>query len=39
MIETQIIKEDSKTVAVIIDYNEYLKLKEYEQDFQDYNSA
>ena len=30
MIKTQIIKEDSKPVAVILDYKEYLRLKETE---------
>ena len=39
MIKTQIIKEDSKPVAVILDYGEYLRLKEIEQDKVDYFSA
>jgi len=39
MIRTQIIKEDSRPVAVILDYNEYRRLKEIEQDKADYYSA
>lgn len=39
MIKTQIIKEDSKPVAVILDYKEYLRLKDIEQDKFDYYSA
>ena len=39
MIKTQIIKEDNKPVAVVMDYKEYLKLKEAEQDKSDYYSA
>lgn len=39
MIKTQTIKEDSKPVAVILDYKEYLRLKGTEQDKVDYNSA
>jgi hypothetical protein len=39
MIKTQVIKEDNKPVAVIMDYNEYLRLKEIEQDKKDYLSA
>jgi Ethanolamine utilization protein EutJ (predicted chaperonin) len=39
MIKTQIIKEDKKPVAVILDYNEYMRLKEIEQDKIDYYSA
>lgn len=39
MIETQVIKEDNKPVAVILDYKEYIRLKELEQDVDDYNSA
>ena len=39
MIKTQIIKEDDKPVAVILDINEYMRLKEIEQDKSDYNSA
>ncbi len=39
MIKTQIIKEDRKPVAVILDYNEYVRLKDIEQDKIDYYSA
>jgi hypothetical protein len=39
MIETQIIKKNNKPIAVILDYNEYLKYKEIQQDWLDYNSA
>lgn len=39
MIKTQIINEDDKPVAVILDYQEYLRLKEIEEDVSDYNSA
>jgi hypothetical protein len=39
MIKTQIIREDSKPVAVILDYKEYRRLKEIEQDKADYYSA
>lgn len=39
MIKTQIIKEDKKPVAVILDYAEYLRLKEIETDRADYDSA
>ncbi len=39
MIKTQVIKEDNKPVAVILDYNEYKRLKEIEQDKADYYSA
>jgi len=39
MIKTQIIKEDNKPVAVILDYKEYLRLKEVELDKADYLSA
>ena len=39
MIRTQIIKEDKKPVAVIIDYKEYMRLKEIEQDKVDYFTA
>ena len=39
MIKTQIVKENDKPVAVIIDYKEYLRLKEIEQDRKDYYSA
>lgn len=39
MIKTQIIKEDNKPVAVVLDYKEFLRLKEVEQDKADYLSA
>ncbi len=39
MIKTQIIEEDSKPVAVILDYKEYMRLKEIEEDKSDYYSA
>ncbi len=39
MIKTQIIKENKKPIAVILDYAEYLRLKEIEQDRRDYYSA
>lgn len=39
MIKTQIIKENNKPVAVIMDYKEYLRLKEIEEDGKDYYSA
>ncbi len=39
MIKTQIVKEDNKPVAVIMDYREYLRLKEIEEDRMDYYSA
>jgi hypothetical protein len=39
MIKTQIVKENDKPVAVVLDYKEYLRLKEIEQDRKDYYSA
>jgi len=39
MIKTQIVKSDDKPLAVIMDYNEYLRLKEIEEDSEDYYSA
>lgn len=39
MIKTKIIKENKKPVAVIMDYREYLRLKEIEEDRKDYYSA
>ena len=39
MIKTQIIKENRKPVAVILDYKEYVWLKEIEEDKIDYYSA
>jgi len=39
VIKTQIIRENKKPVAVIMDYKEYVRLKEIEQDRRDYYSA
>ncbi|MBN2080346.1 MAG: hypothetical protein JW838_15350 [Spirochaetes bacterium] len=39
MIKTQYIKKDDQTIAVILDYKEYKRLKEIEQDKKDYYSA
>jgi hypothetical protein len=39
MIKTQIVKENDKPVAVVLDCQEYLRLKEIEQDRKDYYSA
>jgi hypothetical protein len=39
MIKTQIVKEDNKPAIVIMDYKEYLRLKEIEEDRVDYYSA
>lgn len=39
MIKTQIIKKDNKLVAVILDYDEYKRLKDVEEDKKDYYSA
>lgn len=39
MIRTQIIREDKKPVAVIMDYAEYKRLKELEEDKKDYEEA
>ncbi len=39
MIETQIIKSENQPIAVIIDYQEYLKLIELAEDKEDYYSA
>jgi hypothetical protein len=39
MIKTQILKENDKPVAVVLDYKEYLRLKEIEQDRKDHYSA
>ena len=39
MIKTQIIKENNTPVIVVMDYKEYLKLKEAEEDREDYYSA
>ncbi|MCK9245249.1 MAG: type II toxin-antitoxin system Phd/YefM family antitoxin [Candidatus Marinimicrobia bacterium] len=39
MIETNVIKQNDKPVAVIIDYKEYVRLRQIEEDFLDYSSA
>jgi len=39
VIKTQIVREDKKPVAVIMDYREYLRLKEMEENRNDYYSA
>jgi PHD/YefM family antitoxin component YafN of YafNO toxin-antitoxin module len=39
MIKTQIVKADDKPVAVIMDYQEYRRLKEIEEDREDYDAA
>ena len=39
MIKTRIIRENNKPLAVVIDYKEYTRLKEIEQDKRDYYSA
>ena len=39
MIKTQIVKSDDYPFAVIMDYKEYLRLKEIEEDKGDYYSA
>jgi hypothetical protein len=39
MIKTQIVKENNRPVVVIMDYKEYLRLKEIAEDKADYYSA
>ena len=39
MIKTQVIHENDNPVAVVLDYNEYLRLKEIEEDREDCCSA
>jgi len=39
MIKTQIIEENKKPKVVILDYKEYLRLKEKADDYDDYVSA
>jgi len=39
VIRTQIIKQSKKPIAVILDYEEYKRLKEIEEDKEDYYSA
>ena len=39
MIKTQIIEENNKPRMVVMDFEEYLKLREAEEDRNDYYSA
>ena len=39
VIKTHIVRENNKPVAVIMDYKEYLRLKEIEEERKDCNSA
>ncbi len=39
MIKRQVIKEGEKPIAIILDYQEYLHLKEMAEDWEDYQSA
>ena len=39
MIKTQIVKEGNKPIAVFLDYREYKRLKEIEEDKADYARA
>jgi hypothetical protein len=39
MIQPQIIKQENIPIAIILDYQEYLRLKEIEEDKFDYFSA
>lgn len=39
MIKTQYIRQSKKPIAVILDYQEYKRLKDIEQDKEDYISA
>lgn len=39
MIRTNFIQENEKTIAVILDYEEYQRLKRIEEDYQDYCEA
>ena len=39
MVKTQIIRKDKEPVAVVLDCREYVRLKEIEQDTEDYRSA
>lgn len=39
MIKKQFVEKNGKPIAVILDYKEYLKLKEIEEEREDYNSA
>ncbi len=39
MIKTQIIKQEGKPIAVVLDYKAYIKLKGQVQDLKDYSEA
>jgi len=39
MIKTQLIRQSNKPIAIVLDYEEYKRLKEIEQDRDDYASA
>jgi endonuclease V-like protein UPF0215 family len=39
VIKTQIIKEEGKPVAVVMDYREYVELREKALDKEDYDDA
>ena len=39
MISSQIITEDNIPVAIVLDYSEYLRLKEIEENQLDYDEA
>ena len=39
MIKTQIIKEDNKPKIVLLDYEEFIRLKQAEEDRDDYFAA
>ncbi len=39
MIKTQIITEGDRPVAVVLDYEEYQRLKKIQEDYQDYHDA
>ncbi len=39
MIKTQIVKEGKQPIAVVLDYKEYIRLKQIEEDKSDYISA
>jgi hypothetical protein len=39
MIKTQVLKENNHPIAVVLDYKEYRRLKDLEEDKADYFSA
>ncbi|MCK4662149.1 MAG: hypothetical protein KAT68_04745 [Bacteroidales bacterium] len=39
MIQAHIIKQENKPIAIVLDYKEYLRLKEIEEDKLDYFAA